>query len=169
VIQASGSPGNLQADMNEDASIDGQRRLILDFGAANTQADLNATAYPFGPSTTLELDTYIATLGENFSNTDPSLMTMPASPAAGSVVNKRMRIAWVTGNIRYHLRWDNAPGRSFIAFTCQVSTGSACSAWTAEPALGSKAGLYGTPIKGKPSEVHYGDFRMPFSIELERQ
>jgi hypothetical protein len=157
VIQATGSPGNLLLDTNNIDSVNGPRRLHLDFGAANSILD---DRYPFG-TTTFAIDTYIATLGENLNSTDPSLMTM----SVNDVVKKRMRITWVNGNRQYNLRWDGSSGRGFVDFTCWL--GSPCSVWKAEPAL--PAGLYSFPTKGKPTEAYYGEYAMPFLMTLVSQ
>jgi hypothetical protein len=146
--------GNFVFDTNDDASIDGNRRLVIDFRGQPTPSDV-------APS--FAADVFFSTIGvTGDASVDGNVRMMKAA----DVLPRRTRIAWVTGNLQYSLGWNGPEndGHGFLEFRCDRDDGTACEQWTVTP--GGDAGLYSVPTKGKATQTYYGTYVMPFSATL---
>lgn len=145
--------GNFVFDTNDNAALDGLRRLTLDFHGAG----------PFPSAITV--DTFVGTIGDSGNAAlDGNLRTMTVG---SGTLSRRMNLSWVVGNLQYSLRWNGVAGATLVTFTCSVDDGAgACQQWTAES---NAAGLYSIPTKGKATETYLGTFAMPFAATLDRQ
>ncbi|PWT81793.1 MAG: hypothetical protein C5B57_09810 [Blastocatellia bacterium] len=150
------SAGNFIFDTNDNARIDGGRRLVLDFHTPST---------PF--TNPLPVDVFIGTIVVDSSNPIPgdNLRTM----TTGQTLQRRTRIGWVDGNTSYAVAWNGPEndGHGFLNIHCDGNDGTSCIQWTVTP--GGTAGLYSSPTKGNVTETYYGSYTMPFSATLFKQ
>ena len=152
--------GNFVFDTNDQPGVDGGRRLYLDF---------HGQATPFASTVAIPVDIFIGTLAVDLNAVDPSdnLQTMHAD----QTLQRRARMAWVSGNLQYSLRWDGPDnGHSFLNVHCDNDDGALkprCTDWTVTP--DGLAGLYSIPTKGKAVDTPYGSFDMPFTMTLRKK
>jgi hypothetical protein len=139
--------GNFVFDTNDDAAVDGGRRLVLNF--------------PSGP---ISVDVFIGTIGvTGNASTDGNVRTLVETSGP---LPRRLNMSWVAGNLLYSLRWNGINGASTSSFKCVASPSGTCVQWTAS---GGDAGLYSIPTKGRATETYVGTFSMPFEMTLDRQ
>ena len=139
--------GNFVFDTNDDAAVDGGRRLVLN-----------------SPSGVISADVFIGTIGvTGNASTDGNLRTLLETSGP---LPRKMNVSWVAGNLLYSLRWNGINGASISIFKCVASPSGTCIQWTAS---GGDAGLYSIPTKGRATETYLGTFSMPFEMTLDHQ